>query len=350
MRYLLPLLLLLPLLPAAAQTRLDSVLTAEHRAGHFNGAVLALKNGRMVARANRGYANFQFATPITDSTRFPIASMTKTLTALLVLQLQEQGQLKLTDKAAAYLPELPASCREITLRDLLTHYSGLKNEPVQAYDKRLPLAEFVRAYVVRDNTKAPPGFNYNNVDYVLLSRVLEVVSGQPYPALLQQAILTPLGMKNTGVLTDNRIISNLAYGYHNYSFGEDSKPRPLQNDTRDLSNYAGAGAIYSTVEDLGRLVEALRTNRLLRPRTTAQLLSKPQQPAYLDYARGRPTIGFYYNDRTFTRPVLERRGSIDGFNSVLLVSPDFSTALILLCNTDTGDLEKIGDVLYRLIE
>ncbi|RFP66689.1 class A beta-lactamase-related serine hydrolase [Hymenobacter lapidiphilus] len=350
MRYLLLLLPLLLARPAAAQSRLDSVLTSEHQAGHFNGTVLALKNGRAVARIHKGYANLQFAVPITDSTRFPIASMTKTFTALLMLQLQQQGRLKLTDKAAAYLPELPPDCQDITLLDLLTHYSGLQNEPVSAYDNRLSPADFVRAYVRRNPAKPAPGFNYNNTDYVLLTRVLEVVSGRSYPELLQSAILTPLAMKNTGVLTENRIVANLAYGYHNYSFGEDSPSKPLQNDTRELSNYAGAGAVYSTVADLGKLVEALRTNRLLRPRITAQLLTKPQQPAYLDYARGRPTIGFYYNNRTFAQPVLERRGSIDGFNSALLTSPDFSTVLIILCNTDTGDLEKIGDALYRLIK
>ncbi|SET35130.1 serine hydrolase domain-containing protein [Hymenobacter actinosclerus] len=351
MRYLLllPFVLLLTR-SAAAQTRLDSVLTAEYQAGHFNGAVLAITNGRVVARVNRGYANLQFAVPITDSTRFPIASMTKTFTALLTLQLQEQGRLKLTDKAAAYLPELPANCQNVTLLDLLTHYSGLKNEPVQAYAARLTTLEFVRAYVVRDETKTAPGFNYNNVDYILLTRVLEAVSGRPYPALLQALILTPLGLKNTGVLTDQRIIANLAYGYHNYSFGENSKQEPLKNDNRELANYAGAGAVYSTAADLGKLVEALRTHRLLRPQTTAQLLIKPQQPAYLDYARGRPSIGFYVNNRTFAQPVLERRGSIEGFNSALLVSPDFRTTLIMLCNTDTGDLEKIGDALYPLLK
>ncbi|SDY66080.1 serine hydrolase domain-containing protein [Hymenobacter psychrophilus] len=351
MRYLLLLLSLLLAWPGRAQnSRLDSVLTAEYEAGHFNGAVLVLKAGRVVARFNKGYANLQFAVPVTDSTRFPIASMTKTFTALLTLQLQQQGRLKLADKAAAYLPELPPDCQHITLLDLLTHYSGLQNESVNAYATRLSPADFVRTYVRRKEAKTAPGFNYNNVDYILLTRVLEVAAGRPYPELLREAILAPLGMRNTGVLTDYRVIANLAYGYHNYSFGEGSPAKPLQNDTRELLNYAGAGAVYSTVEDLGKLVEALRTNRLLRPQATAQLLIKPQQPAYLDYARGRPTVGFYYNNRTFGRPVLERRGSIDGFNSVLLTSPDFSTTLIILCNTDTGDLEKIGDALYPLIK
>ncbi|OWP64048.1 hypothetical protein CDA63_06175 [Hymenobacter amundsenii] len=349
MRYLLLVLLLLPW-PVAAQHPVEDILAAEAAAGRFSGAALVVQHGRVVARVNRGRANWQFAVPVTDSTRFPIASMTKTLTALLVLQLQEQGRLKLTDKAAAYLPDLPPDCRNVTLLSLLTHYSGLKNEPVNVYTTRLPTAEFVRTYVVRDEAKPTPVFNYNNVDYILLTRVLEVVSGKSFPVLLQEAILTPLDMKNTGVLTDSRIVPNLAYGYHNYTFGEGNPKEPLQNDSRELSNYAGAGAVYSTVGDLAKLVEALQTNRLLRPQTTQRLLTQPQQPDFLDYTRGRPTIGFYYNDRTFPRPVLERRGSIDGFNSLLLTTPDFTTAVIILCNTDTGDLEKIGDAVYGAIK
>ncbi|RIY06048.1 hypothetical protein D0T11_19610 [Hymenobacter rubripertinctus] len=157
-------------------------------------------------------------------------------------------------------------------------------------------------------------------------------------------------MNNTGVLTDSRIVANLAYGYHNYTFGEGNANEPLRNDTRELANYAGAGAVYSTVADLAKLVQALHDNRLLRPQTTQRLLTQPQQPGFVDYARGRPTIGFYHNDRTFSRPVLERRGSIDGFNSLLLTTPDFTTAVIILCNTDTGDLEKIGDAVFNALQ
>ncbi len=241
MRYLFLILLLLPW-SAAAQHPVETILAAEAAAGRFSGAALVMRHGRVVTLVNQGFANRQFSVPITDSTRFPIASMTKTFTALLVLQLQEQGRLKLTDKAAAYLPELPPGCQDITLLDLLTHYSGLKNEPVQAYAARLSAADFVRAYVGRKEDIKVPSFNYNNVDYILLTRVLEVVAGESFAALLQKAVLAPLGMKNTGVLAENRVIPNLAYGYHNYTFGEGNPNEPLQNDSRELSNYAGGGS------------------------------------------------------------------------------------------------------------
>ncbi|MBT9394188.1 beta-lactamase family protein [Hymenobacter sp. NST-14] len=348
MRYLFLVLLLLPR-PAAAQQPVETILAAEAAAGRFSGAALVVQQGRVVARAAHGLADRPGAVPITDSTRFPIASLTKTLTALLVLQFQEQGRLQLTDKASAYLPDLPPDCRNITLRELLTHYAGLQNEPGRAYAARLSTAEFVRTYVRRKAAAKAPGFHYNNVDYILLTRVLEVVGGRPYAELLREGLLAPLGLRNTGVLTGRGAVPNLAYGYHNYSFGEGTGQEPLLADTRELTNYAGAGAVYSTVADLARLVQALHGHRLLRPRTMRRLVIRPQQPDFIDYARGRPTIGFYFNDHTFSRPVLERRGSIEGFNSLLLTTPDFTTAVILLCNTDTGDLEKIGDAVFNAL-
>ncbi|MDU0370030.1 serine hydrolase domain-containing protein [Hymenobacter endophyticus] len=348
MRYFLLILLSLPQL-LKAQHPIERLLVAEANAGHFSGAALVIHDGKVVARINRGYANRQFSVPVSDSTRFPVASLTKTFTAVLALQLQQQGRLKLTDKVTAYLPELPPDCRDITLLALLTHYSGLRSEPVSAYAMPVSTAEFVRKYVAVDEKPGSAGFHYNNVDYILLTRVLEVVTGKSYARLLQEAIIQPLKLKNTGVVQEAHVIRNLAYGYHNYSFGVGTPNDTLYNDTRYLSNYAGAGAIYSTVDDLRMLVEALRTNRLLRPQVTAQFLIKPQQPAFIEYTRGYPTVGFYLNNKSLKQTMLERRGSIDGFNSLLLTTPDFTTTVIILTNTDTGDLEKTGDAVWNKI-
>jgi CubicO group peptidase (beta-lactamase class C family) len=335
--------------PAFAQDKIGDLIASEYQAGHFNGALLAVKHNRVVSQLNKGYANLQFAVPVTKDTRFPIASMTKLFTAILTLQLVEHSTLKLEDKAATYLSGLPASCRSITIADLLTHYSGLKNEPSpQVYETKYSPAEFVKKFVAKDESKKAPAFNYNNIDYILLSRVLEVVSRKTYAQLLRQNILALLRMNDSGVVEEPRITPFLAYGYHNYTFGTGSSKDTLRNDApKYLSNYAGA--MYSTVADLYKLVQALKANALLSPTTTTFLL-KRQQAEYVEQARGYPTMGFYYNDKTFSRPVLERRGSIDGFNSVLLANPDFSSVMIILNNTDTGDLEKLGDRVYAVLE
>ncbi|GAB3303991.1 hypothetical protein GCM10027348_32470 [Hymenobacter tenuis] len=335
---------------AVAQSRLESILEAEYQAGHFNGAALVVRQGQVVARVNWGTANRQFAVPISNSTRFPIASLTKTFTAVLVLQLVEKGQLRLEDKASRFVPELPAACQHITVKELLTHYSGLQNEPLLAYQARYSTAEYVKRFVAKREPQKAPGFHYTNADYVLLTRVLEVVTKKPFARLLQEQILTPLGMLDSGVIQEKIVTPDLAYGYHNYTFGAGSKADTLLNDSPTyLSNYAGAGAMYSTPEDVYKLVQALKSHRLLSAKTTAAYLLKPQQPTYIEGIRGYPTLGFYFNDRTFASPLLERRGSINGFNSVLLTDLKFENVIILLTNTDTADLELLGDKLYTEI-
>ena len=335
---------------AFAQQPIDDLINAEYKASHFNGAVLAVKQGRIVSQVNKGYANLQFQVPITSDTRFPIASTTKLFTAVLALQLVEKRSLKLEDKVSVYVLDLPANCQNITIKELLTHYSGLKNEPIQAYRAKYSTAEYVKNFVVKDEKKPVASFNYNNVDYVLLTRVLETVSKKSFANLVQTNIFTPLKMTNSGVINEEKIIPNLAYGYHNYTFGRGSNKDTLRNDSRYLSNYAGAGAIYSTVTDLYKMVQALKENTLLSAKTTNTFLVKPQQTTYLDYARGYPTIGFYFNDKTLPEPVLERRGSIDGFNSVILTDKDFKKVVLILTNTDTGDLEIIGDKVYKALD
>ncbi len=158
-------------------------------------------------------------------------------------------------------------------------------------------------------------------------------------------------MDDTGVISESEIISNLAYGYHNYTFGSGNKQDTLYNDPLVyLSNYAGAGAVYSTADDLFTLVLSLKTNKLLAAKTISTFLTKPQNDEYIDYARGYSTIEFYYNNKTFSKPVLERRGSINGFSSLLLIGKNFDNVVIVLANTDTGDLEQIGDKIYKEVE
>ena len=328
-----------------AQEHLDVVMSSD--AGRrFSGTGLLAQQGHILAQVHQGYANRQFAVPMTDTTRLPIASVTKLFTAILVLQLCEKSRLRLADNVGRHLADVPANCRDITMLQLLTHHSGLQNEPARAYEKPYSPAEFIRKFMARKEGPPAAAFNYNNLDYLVLTRVLEVVAQKSYAALVQENILSPLKMSRSGVISEERIIPGLAYGYHNYSFGAGQPNQPLRNDApMFFSNYAGAGAIYSTATDLLKLVQALKENKLLTPQTTT-LLTTPQQKGFVEYARGYPALGFYSNDKSFSQTVLERRGSINGFNSVLLTDKAFRKVVILLSNTDAADLEVLGDQLY----
>jgi CubicO group peptidase (beta-lactamase class C family) len=180
----------------------------------------------------------------------------------------------------------------------------------------------------------------------VLTRVLETITKKSFATLVQTHILTPLRMRDSGVLLDSRVIARLAYGYHNYTFGTGSAQDTLRTDQRYMANYAGAGALYATALDLYKLVQGLQTHRLLSAHTTQAYLLKPQHPQFIDYTRGYPTVGFFYNDQTAATPVFERRGSIDGYNSVLLTNRDFTKVVIILTNTDQADLEKLGDQVF----
>ena len=268
---------------AFAQHPVEAIVAAEYAAHHFNGALLAVKDGRIVSQVAKGYANFQFAVPVALNTRFPIASVTKLFTAILTLQLVEKGLLRLDTKASTFLPDLPAACRAITVGELLTHHAGLKNEPLQAYQAKYTPAEFVQQFVAKDDKLPNLAFHYNNVDYVLLTRVLEVVTNTPFAQLVRASILAPLGMNDSGVLDEARVIPRLAYGYHNYTFGGGTGKDTLRNDgPKYLSNYAGAGALYSTVADLYKLVQALKANTLLAAPTAAAYLLRPQRTGFVD--------------------------------------------------------------------
>ena len=333
----------------SAQKNAETFLQQEYEAGHFNGAVLIAKKGKIVSRIQKGQANFQFGIPVTANTRFPIASMTKTFTTILVLQLVEKSRLQLNDLVSKYIPDLPEKLSHVTIADLLTHYSGLKNEPLQAYSSRYNTADYIKQFVIPNDTLKKVSFNYNNVDFVLLTRILELVTKQTFRQLLQENILTPLKMMNTGLIRESTIIPNLAYGYHNYTFGSGSNKDTLYNDGPIyLSNYSGAGAMYSTTDDIYFLTQALKTYRLISKETTEQFVLKPQKDIYLKYGRGYPTLGFYINTQSFAFPILERAGNINGYNSLLLTDTSFDKVVILLTNTDTGDMHKLGDTLFKL--
>lgn len=174
------------------------------------------------------------------------------------------------------------------------------------------------------------------------------MTGLEYADAVRSFILDPLGLMDTGFVDEGAVIDRLAYGYHNYSFGRGGDD-PLRNDRRIVSNYYGAGQMYSTPRDLYTFPSALRDDEILSAQSRLDYLQKPQSDEWVDWLQGRPTYGFYYDDRTFSKPVLRRSGNIDGFNSYMITDLDFENVLIVLCNTDTGDLKRISNEAFRML-
>ena len=330
-----------------AQQRVNPAQTVTRdyaRAHHFQGTVLVAKKGVLPYVESFGFANQPFAVKNTPDTRYRVASITKAFTAVIVLQLVEEGKLNLGGTIKTYLPEFEGEgADQITLRDLLHHTSGLPNpdHATRTYEesmqKGLPQYEtlqqpsvFVKRFCTGKLTH-PVGaaFDYNNCDFIVLGEVVTRVTGHSYEDVLKERLLEPLHMKNSGIAHQALIIPRLANSYFS--------PGPDQAWRNDLAMYAtenlsAAGAMYSTAGDLLIFTNALFSGRLLN----AASLNEMMTPGLEDYGDG--VWVRQYDIAGHKRLAMERYGTSAGVNVLLTVFPKDGLTIILLGNTNRIDL------------
>jgi CubicO group peptidase (beta-lactamase class C family) len=237
----------------------------------------------LVARPDRilnldavGYADIGGAKPMREDSLFWIASMTKPITAVAVLMLQDAGKLNVEDVVEKYLPEfkgqwlvqerttntvtLGRPARPVTLRDLLTHTAGLADVPAPRGDSTL--AELVMAYA-QQPLRFPPGskWEYSNPGINTLGRIVEVVSGQKFEVFLQRRIFNPLGMKDTTFWPTSSQVRRLARSYKPATDGKGLEEAEIYFIKGSLSDRQRtpfpAGGLFSTATDIARFYQML---------------------------------------------------------------------------------------------
>ena len=351
-------------------SRVDEILCRRPSVGL---AVAVVRNGRIEEFEGRGFANLQTRRPISEDTVFRIGSITKTITALAVLQLWEQGSVDLDAPASEYLrsyrllmaePEF----RPPTLRHLLTHTAGIPDArrfvdlldigagpwdarvPVRSVPFGQPLPSLATEYAPGLEVVAQPGsaFAYSNHGFATLGQVVEDVTGMPLDRYLRERIFLPLGMDSTDLTRTHSLAARLAEGYVLTSAG----PRTV--DDRDWLG-SGAGGAYSTVRDLSRYAAALARGGandhgfVVRPETQATMFERHYQT---DPALPAMGLGFFVTD-VDRRRVVAHDGILPGFNSHLSLVPESGIGLIALTNGSTGAMrwlpQEAEDLLRRLI-
>jgi len=232
--------------------KIDALLKAYYDYGQLNGAVLVSENGKVIYKKGFGMANMEWEIPIQPDTRFRIASVTKQFTATLILQLVEEGKIKLDGKITDYLPDYRKDTGDrVTIHQLLNHTSGIpsytglpgffQNESRTPYGVK----DFVKKFASGD-LEFEPGtkYSYNNSAYFLLGAIIEQITGKPYARVLQERIFDPVGMKDSGYDDDAPLIKKRAAGYQ-------KTPNGYENAAYlDMLLPYSAGSLYSTVEDL----------------------------------------------------------------------------------------------------
>jgi CubicO group peptidase (beta-lactamase class C family) len=327
--------------------KIQEVLTLANKYRQFNGTALVAENGKVVYKGGVGLANMEWNIPNTPDTKFRLGSITKQFTATVILQLVEQGKIKLDGKLSDYLPDYRKDVgNKVTIHNLLTHTSGIPSYTSQPgffeNVSRNPykVDEFVKKYASGDLEFEPGSkFVYDNSGYFLLGAIIERVTGKPYEQVLQENIFNPVGMKNTGYDHHDTIIAKRAAGYVKTHDSFANAPY------LDMSIPYAAGSLYSTVEDLYLWDQALYTDKLLSAQSKALMYT----PFLENYAYGWSIQNASFKVNNVDVPVITHGGGINGFTTTIVRFPREKNLIVMLDNTNTEYLDRLSDSIAKII-
>ncbi len=314
------------------QRRIDEVFAEWNKPDSPGCALAVIKEGKVIYERGYGCANLEYGTPITSSTVFNIASVSKQFTAMSVLLLAQQGKLSLEDDVRKYVPEVPDFGKVITIRHLVHHTSGLRNleDLLAMAGWRMEGDVITREHMLtmvshQKELNFRPGdeYLYGNTGYYLLAEIVTRVSGKSFAEFADANIFKPLGMTNTHVHDDHtRIVRNRAYSYH--PDGRKSFENAMSN-----ASVVGGGGIYSTVEDLAKWVNNFDQGRVGGPVVLKQM---HEQGVLNNGQRNGYAFGLFIDEYRGIKMV-EHGGGTAGYRSDIIRLPDQKIAVVLLGNT-----------------
>jgi len=322
--------LLLPMMSAqACADAVDEFLAAEIQKRHLPAlAVAVVRDGQIIKTAAFGLADLELNVPATPKTVFQIQSITKTFTAAAILLLADEGKLKLDDPVARHLEGTPDPWKEITLRHLLNHTSGIKdfiNDPTASLRLEVTEEEVLRSLAGRPLNFTPgERYAYSNSNYHLLAMIIRKLTGKWYGDFLSERIFVPLGMTNTRPVSLSAIIPNRASGY----FWTGTGYRKGDFVAESILSYGGGG-ILSTAPDMAVWALTMMSGKLLKPETIAQAWT----PARLNNGQNAGYgFGWAIGDVEGHREINHSGGHATGFTSHLGIYPEDRLAVVVLVN------------------
>ena len=324
----------------------------------FNGVALVVDGGEVVCERTMGYANFEWNIPNTLETTFRIGSISKQFTAVLALKLVEEGRLSLSDPVGKYLPELGRPWADsVTIHHMLCQTSGIPNYTLlEGYldnisKERFTRDEFLELLVadsLMNSLHFEPGsaFDYSNTNYLFTGIIIERIVGRPFEEVLQEMILDPLKMKDTGAFDDLRLVRHRAYGYEK---APDDTYEPTMHSSVSPKSVP-SGGLYSTAGDLLKWHRALEENSLLDEDPMEQFLtphhkfSETEGYAYANYWTE------YAVDEARSLEVYEHGGSTFGTTCMFYRVPEADACIVLLGNGGIGREMFLSSIAYAVID
>jgi len=313
--------------------------------GQMPGAsVLVLKDGQPAFRRSYGLAVLEDGTAVTPASNFRLASVSKQFTAAAILLLAEDGKLGIDDPLKKWLPTLPAVADTMTLRQLLSHSSGLIDyeDLMDPADSRQVHDDDVLRLLEKENrTYFTPGngYRYSNGGYALLALIVGKASGTDFASFLRQRIFLPLGMSNTYAHQDGvDEVPNRVYGYSQVD------GRWQRTDQSTTSAVLGDGGIYSSIDDLAKWDAALYDERLLKARSLQLAFSPANRTP-------EPDVPFYGFGWRINGDALWHSGESIGFRNVIVRYPKQKLTVIVLSNRNEPEPYALAiDIARRWLD
>lgn len=327
-------------MPKAISAYLEPLIES----GAYSGAILVAKDGKVVYSKAAGYAHLGHKVPNNIETKFNLASMGKMFTSVAVAQLIEAGKLNYEDPVGKFVPDLPNEDikRKVTLHHLLTHTSGVSDIFVDEFfngprDKFRELKDYLPLFEDKPLQFEPGSKNqYSNGGFCLAGYLVEKGSGMPYWDYVRRHIFEPAGMKDSGPFEMDIDTPNLAYGYSNQGPEGPYPDKKLRNNlfTHSIKG-TPAGGSFSTVGDLFRFDQALRTGKILSKAGFEKITAKAADLS--------PAMGYGYGFFVRELPndkIVGHSGGFLGISARMDMHLKTGWTVISLSNFD-----RIGDVV-----
>ncbi|MBZ5667375.1 MAG: beta-lactamase family protein [Acidobacteriia bacterium] len=325
---------------AAGQTdAVDEYIHSEMAKQHIPGLALLVARGGQVIRAQGyGTANVELQVPVKPDTIFQSGSVGKQFTATAVMMLVEEGKIGLDDPLTKYFPDAPATWKQVTIRELLSHTAGFTDYP-KDFDMRKDYTEAELLKIVEGIPLAfPPGnsWSYSNLGFLTLGIVIHKVTGEFYGDFLQERVFRPLGMSTTRIISEADIVPNRSAGYRLVK-GELKNQEwvsPTLNTTAD-------GSLYFSVLDLAKWDAALYSEKVLKRSSLEQMWTVAK------LSNGQPNSGHYgfgwfIRDKN-GRHIIGHEGEWQGFVTYILRRVDDKLTVAILTNLGGVKPERIAD-------
>ncbi|UHO38881.1 beta-lactamase family protein [Chryseobacterium capnotolerans] len=307
--------------------RIDSLMKSANQSGAFNGNILVSKNNKIIYNVSFGYTDATKTKKLTPYYKFNIGSITKEFSGVALLQLQEQGKLKIEDPISKYIPELPKWANEVSLKDLLQYTSGIPNVNWKKIKSNQDVFDDLKLIDKLDFVPAAQ-YDYNMNNVFLRQFIVEKITGMPYKDYVHKNIFKPCKMNSAEItpIADEKLIAK----------GFNSK---LIEDKPDFL----VGGTFLTTSDLLKFVNCLHSKKLINENSLFELGQN------FDLPDTQSSLG----EATFKNKKLvahSHDGRAGNYEALLVSDLNENSTIILLGNSYNGKLFEIADAITAILK